>query len=98
MSSLLAFWRRRMTDLSGLSLWKVLHARGTREIANQQPQKLELAFERCLGCADAVRCGKLLDEGNYSALEGFCPNVMYFRHLDAMKRHAAKPSLTEPDA
>ena len=89
MSRLLAFWRRRVNGLAELSIWKVLARRGTRRIAARQPEVLGHAVERCLGCSDAARCAGLLAQAKYDALEAFCPNVMYFKHLDAMKRHAS---------
>src|SRR5574341_756578 len=98
MGSILAFWRRKVRDLSELSLWKVLQARGTRKIADQQPEKLEVAVERCLGCDRMATCEEMIAAGRDAEIEAFCPNVMYFRHLEAMKRHAPKRNLVGPDA
>jgi hypothetical protein len=41
----------------------------------------------------------LIVSGRDAEIEAFCPNVMYHRHLDAMKRHhtsTAKPSGLRP--
>jgi len=38
-----------------------------------------------------IRSSDLID----AEIEAFCPNVMYYRHLSAMQRHAVKRSLTD---
>lgn len=98
MGSILAFWRRQVRELSELTLWKLLQKRDTRKIAALQPDALARAVERCLGCGRAADCEEMVAAGRDAEIEAFCPNVMYFRHLEAMKRHAPKSNLTGPDA
>jgi len=75
--------------LEKLQLWEALQRRGTRRLANQNPQALAFAVERCTSCRHVPECDHLLEGGSDRAIEEFCPNTMYLRHLDAMKRHAA---------
>ena len=86
---LLGAWRHARREIEKLELWEVLQRRGTRRLANQNPQALAFAVERCSACRHAQECEHLLEAGSDRAIEGFCPNTMYLRHLDAMKRHAA---------
>jgi hypothetical protein len=87
------WWRR----IEKLQLWEVLRRRGTRAWANQNPRGLEFAVERCVSCAQVKACERdLLSAEADARLETYCPNTMYLRHLDAMRRHNP-PSLTGPD-
>lgn len=86
---LLGAWRSARREIEKLELWEVLHRRGTRRLANQNGQALVFALERCTACRHVPECGQGLEAGPDGALEAFCPNIMYLRHLDAMKRHAA---------
>jgi hypothetical protein len=63
-------------------------SRGTRRLANHNLQALAFAVERCTDC-HLQECEQVLKAGADRAIEQFCPNTMYLRHLDAMKRHAA---------
>lgn len=90
---LLGAWRDARREIENLELWKVLQGRGTRKLANRSPQALVFAVERCAACRHVPECGHALEAGRDGALEAFCPNTMYLRHLDAMKRHALKRSL-----
>jgi hypothetical protein len=86
---LLGAWRHARCEIEKLQLWEVLQRRGTRRLANQNPQALAFAVERCVACRSADECEHLLEAGSDRAIEQFCLNTMYLRHLDAMKRHAA---------
>ena len=85
-----------MRGIEQLQLWELLRRRGTRKLANQNPQALAFAVERCAECRHPEECSRALALGQEAELAKFCPNTMYLRHLDAMKRHAGKPDLTEP--
>jgi hypothetical protein len=85
--NLLRAWRAR-GDPSRLLLWEVLRRRGTRKLANGNEDALRFAVERCTSCRDAQECDRLLAAHWDSGIESFCPNTMFVRHLDAMKRHA----------
>ena len=85
---LLRAWRQARREIEKLELWQVLHQRGTRVLARHNPQALVFAVERCTSCRHVPECDRLLEGGSDRALEQFCPNTMYLRHLDAMKRHA----------
>jgi len=91
---LVGTWRRARREIEKLELWEVLHRRGTRRLANQNPQALVFAVERCTACRHVEECGRLLNAAGDRAIEQFCPNTMYFRHLDAMKKHAARHAAT----
>ena len=84
---LLGAWRHARREIEKLELWEVLHRRGTRSLANHNPQALAFAVERCTDC-HLQECDQVLKAGADRAIEQFCPNTMYLRHLDAMKRHA----------
>jgi hypothetical protein len=86
---LLGAWRNARREIEKLELWQVLHQRGTRSLANHDPQALAFAVERCTECLHLEQCESVLEAGSDRAIEQFCPNTMYFRHLDAMKRHDA---------
>ena len=88
-------WWRASRDVEQLELWEILRRRGTREIAARTPQGLVAAAERCRDCRKADECARLIVAGRDAQIEAFCPNVMYYRHLDAMRRHAGKPGLTD---
>lgn len=94
--SLFGAWRRAVRGIEQLQLWEILRRRGTRRQANVNPQALAFAVERCTECRHVEECSRLLAAGEDAELEKLCPNAMYLRHLDAMKRHAGKPELTEP--
>jgi hypothetical protein len=94
--SLFGAWRRAVRGIEQLQLWEVLRRRGTRKAANQNPQALAFAVERCTECTHVEECDRALKSGGEAELGKFCPNAMYLRHLDAMKRHAGKPDLTGP--
>ncbi|HEX5767096.1 MAG TPA: DUF6455 family protein [Burkholderiales bacterium] len=85
---LLRAWRQARREIEKLELWQVLHRRGTRRLASHNPQALAFAVERCTGCRQAPQCGQEIAAGSDRAIETFCPNTMYLRHLDAMRRHA----------
>ena len=85
---LLGAWRHARWEIEKLELWEVLHRRGTRRLANHNLQALAFAVERCTDC-HLQECEQVLKAGADRAIEQFCPNTMYLRHLDAMKRHAA---------
>ena len=92
-------WWRASRDVEQLELWEILQRRGTRELAARNPQALVAAAERCRDCRQADECARLIVAGRDAEIEAFCPNVMYHRHLDAMKRHhasTAKPSGLRP--
>ncbi len=74
--------------LEKLQLWEVLHRRGTRRFANQNAPALVFAVERCIACEHVEECEHQQKGGSDRSIEEFCPNTMYLRHLDAMKRHA----------
>jgi hypothetical protein len=93
MVSIVGLWRRATRDLSLLPLWEVLRRRGTRKRADQQPQSLAFAVERCTQCASMSECERLVAAGELDKIEAFCPNAMYLKHLDAMERHAPKKDL-----
>lgn len=90
---LLGAWRRAVRPIAELQLWEVLRRRGTRRRANQNPQALEFAVQRCTECRHPEECSRLLAAGKDAELEKICPNTMYLRHLDAMERHAPKRDL-----
>jgi hypothetical protein len=98
MVSILRLWRRATRELSRLPLWEILRRRGTRKLADRQPQALANAVERCAQCADMTRCEQLIAAGQGDQIEAFCPNTMYLRHLDAMRRHAPKSNPVGPDS
>ncbi|MGH8518696.1 MAG: DUF6455 family protein [Panacagrimonas sp.] len=98
MVSIVGLWRRATRDLSLLPLWEVLRRRGARKLAEQQPQALANAVERCTQCADMTQCERLLAAGQHAKVEGFCPNAMYLKHLDAMQRHGPKRELLGPES
>jgi hypothetical protein len=85
---LLGAWRQARREIEKLELWQVLHRRGTRGLADHNPQALAFAVERCAACRQLPECGHEIEAGSDRAIEAFCPNTMYLRHLDAMKRHA----------
>jgi hypothetical protein len=87
-------WWRASRDPEQLELWEILRRRGTRELAARNPQALIAAAERCRDCRNADECAQLIVGGRDAQIEVFCPNVMYYRHLGAMQRHAGKRSLT----
>jgi hypothetical protein len=92
------FWRRKARELSELPLWKLLLRRGTERIAARQPQALSAAAERCLACRHAGKCEELIAAGRDVEIDALCPNLMYLRHLEAMKRHEPKADLLDPPA
>ena len=98
MVSIVGLWRRATRDLSLLPLWEVLRRRGARKLAEQQPQALANAVERCTQCADMTRCEHLLAAGQDAKVETFCPNAMYLQHLAAMQRHGPKRELLGPES
>jgi Family of unknown function (DUF6455) len=85
---LLGAWRHARREIEKLELWEVLHRRGTRRLANHNPQALVFAVERCTACRQVPECGHVIKAGSDRAIEAFCPNTMFLRHLDAMRRHA----------
>jgi hypothetical protein len=87
------FWRR-VRDLAELNLWKLLERHGTRRIAARQPDALDRAVANCLDCKQTRNCDAMVASGGDAGTETFCPNVMYLRYLQAMKRHEPKPALT----
>jgi hypothetical protein len=84
---LLSAWRRARREIEKLELWQVLHQRGTYGLARHNSQALAFAVERCMACRQVPDCGRALEAGPGRGLEAFCPNTMYLRHLEAMKRH-----------
>ena len=96
MASLLGFWRRKARVLAELPLWKLLRLRGTDRISLRQPQALEGAAERCLACRHAGRCEELIAAGRDVEIDASCPNLMYLKHLEMMKRHEPKADLLDP--
>lgn len=91
------FWRAAR-ELSELNLWKLVEKSGTRRIAARQPDALQRAVEICRGCHRTRNCDAVLASGPDAGIDTFCPNVMYLRHLEAMKRHEPQRELTGPDA
>ena len=87
-------WWRTSRDAQQLELWEILRRRGTRKLAERNPQALVAAAERCRDCRQADECARLIVSGRDLEIEAFCPNVMYYRHLAAMQRHAVKRSRT----
>ena len=85
-------WWRKLEDLE---LWEVLRRRRTRALANHNPRALDFAVERCAVCRQAEECKRLLAADWDSGIEELCPNTMYLRHLDAMRRHALKSQRPE---
>jgi hypothetical protein len=88
----------RPRELGELNLWKFIEKSATRHIAARQPDVLERAVETCRGCRRTRNCDALLASGRDAGLETYCPNVMYLRHLEAMKRHEPRRALIGPDA
>jgi hypothetical protein len=93
---LMSVWGRMVRDVADLPLWKILRLRGTGAIAKRQPDALELAVDRCRACGKMAKCQELVAGGRDREIEAFCPNVMYLKHLEAMKRHAPKKDLLGP--
>ena len=89
-------WWRASRDPEQLELWEILRRRGTRELAERNAQALAAAAERCRDCRHPDECARLIVDGRDAEIAALCPNVMYLRHLDAMKRHHLR-SLTGPD-
>ncbi len=86
-------WRHAVRDVGELPLWEVLRRRATRKAASRNRQALAFAVERCTVCRDTPRCEHLLAAAQDEKIHAFCPNVMYLKHLDAMKRHEPKEDL-----
>ena len=91
------FWRRARV-MAELNLWKLLEIHGTRRIAERQPDAVQRAAQTCRDCNRTRNCDALLASGRDAGLETFCPNVMYLRHLEAMKRHEPLREPIGPDA
>lgn len=91
--SIFGMWRRASRDVSQLQLWEVLRRRGTRRAAARDERALAFAVERCTVCRSTTECEHILAAGQDEKIHAFCPNVMYLKHLDAMKRHAPKEDL-----
>ena len=88
-------WWRASRDAKQLELWEILERRAIRELAARNPQALVAAAERCRDCRQADECARLIVDGRDAEIAPFCPNVMYIRHLEAMKRHHLR-DLTDP--
>jgi hypothetical protein len=91
--SIFAMWRQTVRDVGKLPIWELLHRRGIRKIAARQEGAVGIAADRCMVCSSMAKCEQLLAAGRDAEIDAFCPNVMYLRHLDAMKRHATKEDL-----
>ena len=87
---------RRARELAELNLWKLIEKHGTRRIAARQADALRRAVENCVECKRTRDCDALVASGGDAGIETFCPNVMYLRHLQAMKRHEPRRDLIGP--